>query len=180
MSGTLAAGGGAAWPAPSCAGAHRSRAAAPPRRCPAPGRSTPRRNAPLVRRAASWPADRLALGAPVAGRVCVTAPGRNAAHCPGWPLQRQGHQRSFLTASQKRSLDPTLDPGASTSPAGLTARARPEARPEARAANLHRLPAAGSGSGRCGAGDSQLPVAGRECQCRPSQEQRCPPVCRPV
>ena len=28
MLGTLAAGGGAAWPAPSCAGAHRSRAAA--------------------------------------------------------------------------------------------------------------------------------------------------------
>ena len=29
------------------------------------------------------------------------------------------------------------DPGASASPAGLTARARPEARPETRAANLY-------------------------------------------
>jgi hypothetical protein len=58
------------------------------------------------------------------------SPGRNAAHCPGWPLQRQGHPKIVSkNASQKRSSGPTLDPGASTSPAGLTARARPEARP---------------------------------------------------
>jgi len=49
-------------------------------------------------------------------------PGRNAAHCPGWPLQ-----------GQRRAVDP-----GGASPAGLTARARPEARPETRAANLHR------------------------------------------
>jgi hypothetical protein len=106
----------------------------PPRRWPAAGRRAPRRNAPWVMRSASWPgwssraryADR---------RVKITTPGQNAAHCPGWPLQRQGHPRSFLTASQKRSLDPPLSTGASTSPAGLTAGARPEAR----AANLTSL-----------------------------------------
>ena len=36
-------------------------------------------------------------------------PGRNAAHCPGRPLQRKGTRRSFLTAPQKRSSGPTLE-----------------------------------------------------------------------
>ena len=35
-------------------------------------------------------ADSLAPGAPIAGRMSQP-PGRNAAHCPGRPLQRQGH-----------------------------------------------------------------------------------------
>jgi len=33
-----------------------------------------------------------ATDAPVAGRMSQ-ATGRNAAHCPGWPLQRQGHPK---------------------------------------------------------------------------------------
>jgi hypothetical protein len=53
------------------------------------------------------------------------------------PSSVKGTRRSFLTAPQKRSSGPTLDPGdLSASPAGLTARARPEARPDRRAANL--------------------------------------------
>jgi hypothetical protein len=56
----------------------------------------------------------------------------------GGPSSVKGTRRSFLTASQKGSPEPTLDPGASADPADLTARARPEARPEARAANLRK------------------------------------------
>ena len=48
----------------------------------------------------------------------------------GGPSTRKGTRRSFLTAPQKASSGPTLARGASTAPAGLTARARPEARPE--------------------------------------------------
>ena len=59
----------------------------------------------------------------------------------------------------------------SASPAGLTARARPETR----AVNLHRLPAAGSGSGRCGTSDSQLPGCPREVRRRCRQEHHRPP-----
>ena len=54
--GTLAAGGGAAWPASSCAVAHRRGplpAAPMPR---TPPQHTPRRNVPWVMRSASWPA----------------------------------------------------------------------------------------------------------------------------
>jgi hypothetical protein len=46
---------------------------------------------------------------------------RCAAHCPDWPLQRQGRS---LRSREFASL--TLDSGASASPAGLAARARPE------------------------------------------------------
>jgi hypothetical protein len=38
------------------------------------------------------------------------------------------------------------------------------ASPERRAANLHRLPTAGSGSGRCGTSDGQVPGGRREVQ----------------
>ena len=44
------------------------------------------------------------------------------------------------------------------------------ARPDRRAANLHRLPTAGSGSGRCGTSDSQVPGGRREVHRRPRQE----------
>ena len=62
-----------------------------------------------------------------------------------------------------------------TGPAGLTARARPEARPDRRAANLHRLPTAGPGSGRCGTSDSQVPGGPREVRRRRRQEHHRPP-----
>ena len=45
-------------------------------------------------------------------------PGRNAAHCPGRPLQRQRHLRSFLTASQKGSSGPTLERRSLCRPSG--------------------------------------------------------------
>ena len=34
----------------------------------------------------------VAPGASIAARMSQR-PGRNAAHCPGWPLQRQGHPK---------------------------------------------------------------------------------------
>jgi hypothetical protein len=58
-------------------------------------------------------------------RENVTATGRNAARCTGWPLQRQGRTFGAPLARKRRPL--TLEPNAG--PAGLTARARPEARP---------------------------------------------------
>ncbi len=63
-------------------------------------------------------------------------PGRNGAHCPGWPLQPQ---RCFASRCAGRACGAPLTLETSASPAGLTARARPEARPEERAANLHKL-----------------------------------------
>ena len=44
-------------------------------------------------------------------------PGRNAAHCPGRPLQRQGHPK-ILTASQKGSSGPTLERRSLCRPSG--------------------------------------------------------------
>ena len=38
------------------------------------------------------PADALAPGAPIAVKMSQP-PGRNVAHCPGRPLQRQGHPK---------------------------------------------------------------------------------------
>jgi hypothetical protein len=87
-------------------------------------------------------------------------PERNAAHCPGRPLQHLGVP---------------LSAGASADPARLTARARPEARPDRRTANLHRLLTAGSGSSRCGTSDSQVPGGRREVHRRCRQEHHRPP-----
>ena len=91
--GTLAAGGGAAWPASSSAVAHRRGplpAAPMPRTRP---QHTPRRNAPWVMRSANWPGR--SSRARCAGRRVKddNSPGRDAAHYPGWPLQRQGHPK---------------------------------------------------------------------------------------
>jgi hypothetical protein len=74
----------------------------------------------------------IAPDAPVAGRMSQP-PGRNAAHCPGWPLQPQ---RCSASRCAGRAYGAPLTLETSASPAGLTARARPEARPEACAANL--------------------------------------------
>ena len=141
VAGSLAAGSGQPGPLPPA----RKRTGAgrcPPRRYPAPRRST---HAVVTRRgparSASWPSWSSLR------QVCRSpgersqAPGRNAAHCQGRPLHPQGHpeilsNRSAKPASQKASSGPTLARGASTDPAGLTARARPEARPYGRAANL--------------------------------------------
>ena len=82
---------------------------------------------------------------------------------------------NFAALLRGTRLRRAVDPGASADPAGLTARARPEARPDRRAANLHRLPTAGSGPGRCGTSDSQVPGCPREASRRCRQEQHRPP-----
>jgi hypothetical protein len=86
---TLAAGGGAAWFASSCAIAHRR---GPLPAAPMP-RTPPQHDRAVTRHGSRAPragrADRHAPHAPIAGRK-VTAPGRNATHCPGWPLQPSG------------------------------------------------------------------------------------------
>jgi hypothetical protein len=74
MSGTLAAGGGAARPASSCAIAHRRGplpAAPMPR---TPPQHAPRRNAPWVTRSASWP-DRSSRAKCAMSRENVTVSG---------------------------------------------------------------------------------------------------------
>ena len=76
----------------------------------------------------------LAPSAPIAVKMSQP-PGRNAAHCPGRPLQRQGCPK-IVSPLRRNDFGPPLSPETSASPAGLTARARPEARPETRAANL--------------------------------------------
>jgi hypothetical protein len=74
----------------------------------------------------------VAPNTPIADRMSQ-APGRNAAHCPGRPLQPQ---RCFASRCAGRACGAPLTLETSTDPAGLTARARPEARPDRRAANL--------------------------------------------
>jgi hypothetical protein len=83
----------------------------------------------------------------------VTATSRNAAYCPGRPLQRQGHPKILSNRFAERILGtPPLSAGASADPAGLTARARPEARPETRAANLSATRRSPQGQGEYDAG----------------------------
>ncbi len=84
-----------------------------PRHRPAAG---PRRNAPVPRHTNRTRPSSLRQVRRSPGRSQV--PGRNAAHCPGWPLQRQGHPRSFLAAPQKRSWDPPLSTGDLCRPGG--------------------------------------------------------------
>jgi hypothetical protein len=72
--------------------------------------------------------------APTPGRS--QAPGRNAAHCPGRPVQPQ---RCFASRCAGHAFGVPLTPETSANPAGLTARARPKARPEAHAANLIKV-----------------------------------------
>ena len=64
-------------------------------------------------------------GAPEA-RKMSQPPGRNAAHCPAWPLQPQ---RCSASRCAGRACGAPLTLETSASPAGLTARARPKARP---------------------------------------------------
>ena len=90
MVGSLAAGGGAAWPASSSAVAHR--------RGPLPAAPMPRtRPQRTPRRNASVSAALRELVGPVVSRQVRRSPGersqargQNAAHCPGRPLRRQG------------------------------------------------------------------------------------------
>jgi hypothetical protein len=72
----------------------------------------------------------VAPSVPIGGRM-AQPPGRNAAHCLGWPLQPQ---RCFASRFAGRACGAPLTLETSASPAGLTARARPKARPGTRAA----------------------------------------------
>jgi hypothetical protein len=97
--GSLAAGGGAAWPASSCAMARR-RGPLPAAPLPrTPPQRTPRRNAPCM-----TTLDELA--GPVVTRQMRQSPGerlqqsdRNAAHCTGRPLHPQGHPKILSNRS---------------------------------------------------------------------------------
>ncbi len=91
------------------------------------------------RDAPSMPSKQRVAGSNPAGRArerMSQRPGRNAAHCPGWPLQPQ---RCFASRCAGRACGAPLTLETSASPAGLTARARPEARPETRAARPRQL-----------------------------------------
>ncbi len=111
--GSLAAGGGAAWPAASSAIAHRR---GPLPAAPLPGtppQHIPRRNAPWVMRSASWPSR--SSRAKCAGRR--TEDHRLRAGTPrivrAGPSTHKGTRRSFLTAPQeplrrKHLRDPPL------------------------------------------------------------------------
>jgi hypothetical protein len=79
-------------------------------------------------------AVKVAPNVPVVGRMSQP-PGRNAAHCPGRPLQPQ---RCSASRYAGRACGAPLTLETSADPAGLTARARPKARPDMRAANLRR------------------------------------------
>ncbi len=118
---------GAAWPASSCAIAHRRGplpAAPMPR---APTQHAPRRNAPWVTRSRAGRAGRLAPGVPVAGRKGqLTGPDRRALSGSAPPASRA---LPSVASPRRWAQAPTLDPGATADPAGLTARARPKARP---------------------------------------------------
>jgi hypothetical protein len=159
--GILAAGGGAAWPAPSCAGAHRSRAAARRADGPAPGRSAPRRNAPWVMRSTSWPGWSSRARCASRRMKGPRRPGRNAAHCPGWPLQRQGHPKIVSkTASQKRSSGPTLERRSLCQPSGPDGEGQAKGQARRRAANLCRSTTPiGGKDGRARASYESSPVA---------------------
>jgi hypothetical protein len=97
-------------------------------------------------------------------QVTDSRPDWCAAHCPGWPLQRQ---RCSASRCAGRACGVPLTPETSASPAGLTARAGPRARPDRRAAHpLLIMPASGGTafprrSDRCGANARALP-SGRQ------------------
>ncbi len=99
---------------------------------PATGRTGPRRNAPFAAPHEQDRADALAPGAPAAGRK-ITCAGAERRALSGLAPPASTVLRIPLRGTRLRRA---VDPGASASPAGLTARARPEARPEERAANL--------------------------------------------
>ena len=126
--------------------------------CPATGR----RPVPAVTAADAAPREQdqavmLASGASVA-RAKVQSPvlERRALSGPVPPASTV--LRIPLRGTRLRRA---VDPGASTGPAGLTARARPEARPGARAANLHIVTLRGAIIGRMAKGRVQdrMPVA---------------------
>jgi hypothetical protein len=66
--------------------------------------------------------------------------GRNAAHCPGWPLQRQGYPKIVSkTASQKRSSGPTLERRSLYQPSGPDGEGQARGHALWRAANPRRV-----------------------------------------
>src|SRR6266568_473945 len=99
---------------------------------PLPAAAGPRRHDLRYRATRAGPSVTFAPGAQVAGRrVSGTGPERHALSGSAPPASTV--LRIPLRGTRLRRA---VDPGASTDPAGLTARARPEARPDRRAANL--------------------------------------------
>jgi hypothetical protein len=134
--GSLAAGGGAAWPAASSAIAHRRGplpAAPMPR---TPPQHAPHRYAPWVTRSASW------LGRSSRAR-CAGRRAKGHRHRAGTPRivrlgpsSVKGTPRSFLTASQKRSSGPTLERRSLCRPSGPDGEGQARGQARTRAANL--------------------------------------------
>jgi hypothetical protein len=111
---------------------------------------------PGTEHASSRPAVTFTPGAPVRRLdVTATAPERHALSEPVPPASTV--LRIPLRGTRLRRA---VDPGASTGPAGLTARARPEARPETRVANLRTQ---GSQLSR---GQRQSRLSSNRCHCQ--------------
>jgi hypothetical protein len=103
-----------------------------PRHRPHPG---PAATSP-VPHGASWSGPSgIAPGARDAGRK-VNSPGRNAAHCPGRPLRRQG--RACGASPRRWAQAPTPDPGDLCRPSGPVGEGQAEGQAQKRATNLPR------------------------------------------
>ena len=101
---------------------------------PAPGRSTPRRNAPWVMRSASWP-GRSSCAECASRRMKghSTGPERRALSGLAPPASRA---LPPVASPRRWAQAPTLEHWSLCQPSGPLARARPKARPDRRAANL--------------------------------------------
>jgi hypothetical protein len=105
---------------------------------PAPGRSTPRRNAPWVMRSASWP-GRSSCAECASHRMKghSTGPERRALSGLAPPASRA---LPPVASPRRWAQAPTLEHWSLCQPSGPLARARPKARPDRRAANLSAFP----------------------------------------
>jgi hypothetical protein len=115
-------------------------------------------------------------------RSSASPPGRHRrARCGGRQenVPATGAERHALsgpappasTARRRRAVDP----GDLCQPGGPDGEGQARGQAGRRAANLHRLPTAGSGSGRCGTSDSQVPGGPREaCRARRQEHHRPP------
>jgi hypothetical protein len=103
---------------------------------PPPAATGPHRNAPGVARREPVRPSGIAPGMPRAGRKA--RPGRNATHCPGRSLPRQG--RACGASPRRWAQAPTLDPGDLYRPSGPDGEGQAEGPARTRAANLPAAP----------------------------------------
>ena len=114
-----------------------SRAAARRADAPHPAAAHPRRYAPRVARSASWPGRSSRARCADRPYEMSQATGRNAAHCPGWPLQRQGHPKIVSNRSAETIFrTPPLSAGDLCQPSRPDGKGQAEGQARTRAANL--------------------------------------------